>query len=223
MIRRVAFFKALPEAGHAAVQELESRIRAIPQLCEAVRRVGLGAASTNANAVGTWSHMWDLEFADLAGAHAYAAWEKSSLAAVDPARVGSVVERIDYIYFEPGTFGTKMKGLKRPVRRPMMFRMSEKATAAEIKKTEDIINQMPKEIPQIKSWCLSTTAGLPTPTPWTHVREHELESETAVKEYADHPYHVNVVGVHFRELMKSGAIATLSIAWYTAPESFIAP
>lgn len=226
MIRRVAFFKVKDGADPQRVQDLMRFVGEIRAKCGCVQDLALGPAKTNTTA-DAWTHMWDMQFTGAKEVRAFLddPWQQREIASrFDATHPASLVEKFDSIYFEPIFTGSKQKGMKEPVRRAMMFRFAAIATPEQIKKTEELVNEMGPQIPAIKSWALGRASkDFPTSYPWTHIREHELEDFEAVDSYAKHPYHIDPIGVHYREMMRTGVMQRLTIAWYKAPHSFIAP
>jgi len=132
-------------------------------------------------------YIWRLQFANEAGARAWAAEDGLEANAImnDPARV----RQVNSVGYVGGLSGSKQT-LSRGVYRLLMISLGEAANAANVAQFEYETYEMGLYIPSIVQWRISRVSEGSATGPWTHIWEQEYrDSDGLLKTYMLHPHH----------------------------------
>ena len=139
MIRRTMLFTVREDAAAAAVADLESLTRAAVGEIEGVTRIAIGRNE----APGPWSHVWDMDVADVETVRRYgpSPYHMDVLVPIfNPASDKALVSKLDYLWYE--AIASAAEGVDDPIRRVMFFQMDESATEAQTAELEEMLQEL---------------------------------------------------------------------------------
>ena len=183
MIRQVALIELAKGVEPQRAAQLERALREAAPKLPGARRTQLGRHLPGA--VGGGDYTWDAWLDD--GVPPLAAWLES-----EPLRgaLAACGARVDAVRFRPQRAHVAEPGIRRPVKRTLLFRVFPQTAAERVARFDDDMCRMPDHIHAIRNWAYSRTDPALHPTPWTHVWEQEYaELEGLQVDYMMSPYH----------------------------------
>ncbi len=222
MVRRTMFFKVKDAATPQQVAHLEQLVRDTPKHIDGIVRVSLGRDMSPRK---LWSHVWDMdcrgpEAVKAYGPHPY--HMETLMPVFSPRSLTAVVEKLDFVYYQPVSAGARQTGPKPLLRRVMFFQMRPAATPAGTQALEALMLELPKKVPAIANWALNRATTDRTPGVWTHGWELEFAGQAGLDVYSKDRFHLDVVAPYFRPDSPKRVVEKIDICWYQTAAPLIA-
>ena len=194
MIRRTMLFTVREDAPAADVDHLEALTRATVGEIEGVKRIAVGRNE----AKGPWSHVWDMDVADVETVRRYgpSPYHMDFLVPLyNPAAETAVVSRLDYLWYEP--VASAAEGVDDPIRRVMFFQMAESATEAQTAELEEMLQELGRRVDGLPNWAISRRSSEGNRSGWTHCWETEFDGPAGLDAYSQDTFHRETVTPYF--------------------------
>ena len=217
MIRRTMLFTVREDAAAAAVADLESLTRASVGEIEGVTRIEIGRTT----AQGPWSHVWDMDVADVETVRRYgpSPYHMDMLVPIfNPASDKAVVSKLDYLWYEAIT--SAAEGVDDPIRRVMFFQMDESATEAQTAELEEMLQELGARIDGLPNWALSRRLAEGNRSGWTHCWETEFDGPAGLEAYSKNSFHRETVTPYFLNPEKK-IVSAVALAIYRPGSALI--
>lgn len=189
VLRHAVFFKFKDDSSQEDVQRVVEAFRALPGKIKEIRGFQLGENISPQRADG-YTHCFFLTFDDEAGREVY-------LPHPDHKEFGSVLRpHLDKV-FVVDYWGRAQKDLpKKPLMHAVFVKFNDDAAEADIKAVEEGLAALPAKIDAIKGfeWGKNNSPEKHDQG-FTHCFMFAFESEQGLKEYLEHPEHVDVVKI----------------------------
>ena len=217
MIRRTMLFTMREDASAAAVADLESLTRAAVGEIEGVTRIEVGRNE----APGPWSHVWDMDVADVETVRRYgpSPYHMDVLVPIfNPASDKALVSKLDYLWYE--AIASAAEGVDDPIRRVMFFQMDESATEAQTAELEEMLQELGGRIDGLPNWALSRRLAEGNRSGWTHCWETEFGGPAGLDAYSKDSFHRETVTPYFLDPEKK-IVSAVALAIYRPGSALI--
>ncbi len=199
MIRRIMLIKMKDGISEEQAAHFEGRVRETPERMPFLTVCSFGRNVYESNMPdglpGPWTYVWDTAVDGMDGVASYR--EHSYLIDVlaplfVPQHPGSLVQHVTFVYFEPQIFHCENRET-RPRKQQLIYQFREDITPEQIERFDSMMLEMPKNIPQMRNFCLGTAILRSGLNPWHRVWEWEFMTDEDFGYYIDHEAHMDVV------------------------------
>lgn len=222
MIKRIMLCHLKDGTPPDVLKKAEGLIKATPKEIPGIMRYVWGP---NGRPNTPWTHMWDFEFAnaDAPGVYRAHQYHTQTLApwfsAANPTRIFDKYEVSHYSAYRSGVRAT---GVNKLTRRVMLIQLKEGTPKDKVAEWEEMMLQLPKEVPTIGNFSLGRTLPEFSQTgKWTHVWELEFADAPGMLAYDKNRYHIEDVAPFFKPGGPKQLVEAWHMVWTDIDKSFI--
>ena len=226
MIRRIMYIKLKDGVTPKETERFEDLMRQTPKQIPCVTWSTFGKnlydSQMPPGIKGPWSYVWDFAIDQEKNIQTYNKHPYHVDVLIPVFRSTSptaLVENLTFIYFEPKVFSSKNREAQ-PSKQQLAYAFREGITQKQIADFDRMMLEMPKNIPQMRNFCLGTGIRPAEISPWNRVWEWEFMTQEDFQYYLDHKAHMDVVPL-FNGADSERLVSKLTNAQYRLDRSII--
>jgi hypothetical protein len=187
VLRHAVFFRFKDSATKADIRHVVDAFRSLPAKIEEIHELESGESIGKSGRSDGLTHCFLLTFKDEAGRAVYLPHE-------DHKAFGSVLRpHLDEVFVIDYWGRSQKERLKKELKHAVFFKFKDGTSDADVRAVEDGLAELPAKIDVIKAfeWGKNNSPEKHDQG-FTHCFMFTFDSEKALKEYADHPAHVEI-------------------------------
>ena len=217
MIRRTMLFTVREDASAAAVADLESLTRAAVGEIEGATRIAIGRNE----APGPWSHVWDMDVADVETVRRYgpSPYHMDVLVPIfNPASDKALVSKLDYLWYE--AIASAAEGVDDPHPARDVLPNGRVRHRGADRRVGRMLLELGGRIDGLPNWALSRRLAEGNRSGWTHCWETEFDGPAGLDAYSKDSFHRETVTPHFLDPEKK-IVSAVALAIYRPGSALI--